>query len=236
MKVPVALVLCVVFAALGFLGGRLSGKAEGSDAGTESAKQAGNATATSRRDDDDGSRNRGMATSKTERRASSSGGEKRLADSLRELLAIWNKPTLVLAEGDEREVLHTDLGELGDILAAINRADAADLAELRELLLNKDETTDDGEILNALLMLPLTGRDIELRGAAVLEETVEKAAVEEDENFSEILPMMLYTLARKNPAEAEAWLKTFESRPDVDDFTVDVDELKAVVEKGKIGR
>jgi predicted RNA-binding protein associated with RNAse of E/G family len=48
--------------------------------------------------------------------------------------------------------------------------------------------------------------------------------------------MMLYTLTRKNPAEAEAWLKTFQARPDVDDFTVDVDELKAVVEKGKVAR
>jgi hypothetical protein len=236
VKVPVALVLCLVFAALGFLGGRLSGKAERSDAGADSAKQTGNAAGASRRDEDDDSRNRGMAGTKSERRSNSSGGEKRLADSLRELLATWNKPTLVLAEGDEREVLHTDLGELGDILAAINRADAADLAELRELLMDTDETTTEGELLNALLMLPLVGRDIELRGAAVLEETVEKAAVEEDDQFSEMLPIMLYTLTRKNPAEAEAWLKTFEARPDVDDFTVDVDELKAVVEKGKIGR
>ena len=235
MKLPVAPVLCLVFAAIGFLGGRLSGKAEGSLAATESAKHAVNATGTDRRDDEEGSRSRGMAGSKSERRTNSPGGQKRLAESLREILATWNKPSLVLANGDEREVLHTDLGELSDILAALSRADAADLAELRELLVNTEETTTEGEIFNALLMLPLVGRDIELRGAAVLEETVEKAAVEEDENFSEILPMMLYTLARKNPAEAEAWLKTFEARPDVDDFTVDVDELKAVVEKGKTG-
>ena len=77
------------------------------------------------------------------------------------------------------------------------------------------------------------GRDIEIRGSAVLEETVEKAAVEEDDNFSEVLPMMAYTLAKRNPAEAEAWLKNFEARPDVDDFTVDVDELRAVIEKAK---
>jgi hypothetical protein len=62
---------------------------------------------------------------------------------------------------------------------------------------------------------------------------VEKNAVEEDEMFSEALPMMLYTLAKQNPAEAEAWLKTFTARPDVDDFTLDADELKALIEKAK---
>ena len=236
MKLPFAVLLCLVFATIGFLGGRMSGKSEGPDTGTEPTKHSGSASGASRQDDEDGSRNRSMAGSKSERRTAAPDGKKRLADSLRELLATWNKPTLVLADGDEREVLHTDLGELSAVMAAISRADAADLAELRELLLDTDETTEEGQMLNALLILPLTGRDIELRGAAVLEETVEKAAVEEDDNFSEILPMMLYTLTRKNPAEAESWLKTFEARPDVDDFTVDVEELKAVIEKGKVGR
>lgn len=235
MKLPIVVVLCLVFAAIGFFGGKISSQPEGAAKSAESGKQAGGSGGATGREGEDEARKRGMSGSKSGRRTGSPGAEKRLADSLRDLLATWNKPDLVLANGDEREVLHTDLGELNEILASISRADAADLAELRELLLNTDETTEDGEVFNTLLMLPLTGRDIELRGAAVLEETVEKAAVEEDDNFSEILPIMLYTLTKKNPAEAEAWLKTFEARPDVDDFTVDVDELKAVIEKGKAG-
>jgi hypothetical protein len=235
VKLPIVIVLCLVFAGIGFFSGRMSGKPQGSDAGSEPGKHLAGDSSAKSRDDDDPGRGR-MAGSKSERRTGSSAGPKKLVDSLEDLLATWSKPGIVLADGDEREVLHTDLAELSELLAAINRADAADLAELRDLLLNTEDTTIEGEMLNALLILPLTGRDIELRGAAVLEETVEKSAVEEDDNFSEILPMMLYTLARKNPAEAEAWLKTFEARPDVDDFTVDVDELKAMIEKGKVGR
>lgn len=236
MKLPIVLLLCLVFATLGFLGGKLSSNSQASKVSEAPGRQPGTSPAGSRGADDDSSRGKGMAGAKSGHRTTSSDANKRLADSLRELLTTWNKPALTLDNGDEREVLHTDLGELSEVMAAINRADAADLAELRELLMNTDETTEEGQMLNALLILPLTGRDIELRGAAVLEETVEKAAVEEDDNFSEILPMMLYTLTRKNPAEAEAWLKTFQARPDVDDFTVDVDELKAVVEKGKVAR
>lgn len=231
VKVPFVLILCLVFAMIGFFGGRISDKPEEA-AGDAVAKTGSDSPAGASRGDDPDAK-RGAAGKKSERRTNSSGGEKRLADELKDLLATWNKPDIALADGDQREILHTDLGELSRILTAIGRADAGDLAEMRELLMKTEETTEDGEILNALLMLPLIGRDIEIRGAAVLEETVEKAAIEEDDNFSEILPMMAYTLAKRNPAEAEAWLKTFEARPDVDDFTVDVDELKAVIEKGK---
>lgn len=231
VKLPFVLILCLVFAMIGFFGGKISGKsADGED--DPSAKPGSGAVVSGPRGEDPDSR-RGTAGKKSERRTSSSGGEKRLPDELKELLATWNKPDVKVEEGDEREILHADLGELSQILASISRADAGDLAELREMLMKTEETTDDGEILNALLMLPLIGRDIEIRGSAVLEETVEKAAVEEDDNFSEVLPMMAYTLAKRNPAEAEAWLKNFEARPDVDDFTVDVDELRAVIEKAK---
>jgi hypothetical protein len=236
VKLPIVIVLCLVFAGIGFFGGRISGKPEDSGAASESGNPLAGGSSAKSRDDEDSGRGRNMSGSKSERRTASSAGPKKLVDSLNDLLATWNKPGIVLADGDEREVLHADLAELSELLAAINRADAADLVEIRELLLNTDDVTIEGEMLNSLLILPLTGRDIELRGAAVLDETVEKSAVEEDDTFSETLPMMLYTLARKNPAEAEAWLKTFEARPDVDDFTVDVDELKAMIEKGKAGR
>lgn len=244
MKLPIALILCAVFGAVGFIGGRFSGKPVGSGSPDTPAKaEVRDAQGPGRGGDDDSIRSRNPAGSKTERRTSSSnqGGSTRLADSLREILATWNKPGIVLENGDERDVLHADLGRLSEIMASIGRADAADLAEIRDVLLKEEESGEngndismEGEMLKALLILPLTGRDIELRGSAVLDEAVEKSAEVEDDMFSEMLPMMLYSLARQNPAEAETWLKSFQARPDVDDFTVDVDELKAVIEKGKV--
>ncbi|WP_367874975.1 hypothetical protein [Luteolibacter sp. Populi] len=227
---PATTALCIAFAIAGFFGGKLSSKGE-PDSSPPGGNRGFEISSKSPRPDDEGSNSGSPA--KTHRPTVASAGPTSLSDSFREFLKGWNDPKLTLEDGDEREVLTGDLNKLNQLIASIGRADAADLAELKEVLKTGEETPEETEMLVALLQLPLLGREVELRGSAALEDMVEKNKEEEDEIFSDAMPMMLYTLAKQNPAEAEAWLKTFSARPDADDFTLDVDELKAVIEKSK---
>ena len=225
---PATIALCIAFAIAGFFGGKLSSKSESDSSATGNGPTL---SSKSSRQDDEGSGS--GASSKTGPRTIASTASTTLSDSFREFLKGWSDPKLTLADGDEREVLTGDLNKLNQLIASIGRADAADLAEIKEVLKTGEETPEETEMLVSLLQLPLLGREVELRGSAALEDMVEKNKEEEDDIFSEAMPLMLYTLAKQNPAEAEAWLKTFAARPDADDFTLDVDELKAVIEKSK---
>ncbi|WP_035607278.1 hypothetical protein [Haloferula sp. BvORR071] len=231
MKMPVVIALCLGFAIAGFFGGRLSGKDGGTATAGETTTTGAGSTKSSRPDPDDRPEKTGAG--KSDRRSISSNSNSTLAGSLGEFIKSWSDQNIVLADGEEREVLAADLGQLSRLMASIGRADAADVAELRELLNPTDETSEETDMLKHLMLLPVLGREVELRGSAALDEMLDKNKETEDDIFSEAMPLMLYTLAKQNPAEAEKWLKTFKARSDADDFTLDADELKAIIEKSK---
>ena len=235
MKMPVVIVLCLVFALAGFFGGRMSGSGAPADA-QASGKSGGSGSGGSSRGDGEGRGDKEKsATAKGERRTGSgSSGSNSLPQSFREYFEAMKDQDLVLADGEEREVLVEDLTKLSQLTGALSRADKADVAELKEYLMTLEEPLDpEQEMLKTMLLRPLFGREVELRGAAALDEMVEKNQEEEDDIFSEILPLMVYSLAKQNPAEAEAWYTNFMKRPDAEEFSVDTDELKALIEKGK---
>jgi hypothetical protein len=232
---PVVIVLCLVFALAGFFGGRMSGP----EAAAETqgpAKSGGPGAGVSSRGDGDGKGDKDKsATAKGERRSGSgSSGSNSVPESFRAYLASLKDQNLVLADGEEREVVAADLAQLSQLMGSLSRADTADVAELKEVLTTLEEPIDEEtEALKTLLLPALLGREVELRGAAALDEMVEKNAEEEDDIFSDALPAMAYTLAKQNAAEAERWYKTFMVRPDAEEFSIDTDELKALIEKGK---
>jgi hypothetical protein len=154
-----------------------------------------------------------------------------LPDSFREYFKALGDQKLVLADGEEREVAAGDLIRLSQLMGMIGKADAGDVAELKEVLKASDSGAEETDTLKSLLLAPVLGRDVELRGAAALDEMLDKNVETEDDNFSEALPMMVYTLARQNAGQAEAWFKSYKARED--DFTVDADELKALIQKAK---
>lgn len=230
MKMPVVIVLCLVVGLAGFFGGRMSSP-EAPAQSQGATKSDGGASGTSR-GGDDGKGEKTGAT-KGDRRTGSNSGAKTLSESFNEYFTGLKDQKLVLADGEEREVLAADLAELSQLMGMISRSDKSDVAELKELLMSVEDTAEESEALKTLLLPALFGRDVELRGSAALDEMVEKNKDEEDDYFTDTLPMMVYTLAKQNPAEAEAWYKTFMARPDAEEFTVDTEELKALIAKGK---
>lgn len=237
MKMPVVIVLCLVFALAGFFGGRLSGPEAPADAQGPS-KSSGATTTGARGGDGEGKGEKDKsANAKGERRSgsgNSNSNSNSVAESFRQYFASLKDQTLVLPDGEEREAVAADLARLSQLMGSISRADTADVAELKEVLTTLEEPVDEeADALKTLLLPALLGREVELRGAAALDEMVEKNAEEEDDIFSDALPAMAYTLAKQNAAEADAWYKTFMARPDAEEFSIDTDELKALIEKGK---
>lgn len=231
MKMPLVVVLCLVSALAGFFGGRL-GHGETSAETRGPTKSTGSATAGSR-GDADGKDDKAASAKGGSRSGSSKDDSTTLPDSFRNFLKAWNDQSLVLADGEEREVQAGDLIKLSQLMGMIGKADAADVAELKEVLKSSETGAEEIDTLKAMLLAPVLGRDVELRGAGALDEMIEKNAETEDDMFSDVMPMMVYTLAKQNAAEAEAWLKTFTARKDADDFTIDADELKALIQKAK---
>ncbi len=232
MKMPLVVVLCLVCALAGFFGGRI-GHGEASTEAQGPTKSSGPATTGAR----------GDAEGKDEKTANAKGGSRSgsskedastLSESFRDFFTTLADQNLVLADGEEREVAAGDLIKLSQLMAMISKANAADVAELKEVLKTSESGAEETDVLKSMLLAPVLGRDVELRGATALDEMLDKNAETEDDNFSEVLPMMVYTLARQNSTEAEAWFKGYKARED--DFTVDADELQALIKKAKKGK
>src|SRR5690606_25666757 len=96
------------------------------------------------------------------------------------------------------------------IMSSLEKTTEADIAELKEMVKADEHPEDDAEILEALVTLPLLGRDIQLRGSRALDAEIDRALEDPiDTEVEEMLPIMLYSLALQNPAEAESWLENF---------------------------
>jgi len=237
MKWSGAIAMSLACAVAGFFGGRISSgaaPAPADSAEVQSPKATGNTSASTTDERDERpskSGGRDPGGRKTLKPAKPNGNQ--LVTDLEEIVKSWSNQKVILEDGEEREITLFDLGKLSRIMTAIGRTNEADIALLREIIKAEDDTSEEGEVLGLLVSLPLLGRDIELRGSTVLDEELAKVNEEDDGSIEEILPTMLFSLAKRSPAEAEAWLDTFSKRPDVDDFVLDVDELKATIAKSK---
>ncbi len=130
------------------------------------------------------------------------------------------------------ELLLFDLAKFSHIMSSLEKTTEADIAELKEMVKADEHPQDDAEILEALVTLPLLGRDIQLRGGRALDAEIDRALEDPlDTEVEEMLPIMLYSLALQNPAEAEAWLESYSNREDVEDLLIDREELQAAIEK-----
>ncbi len=234
MKLSGAIAMSLACALAGFFGGRLSqgSSAEGASGG-KSGAAAGGANGSPGGTEATASAAKGSG--KRSNRGSS-GGKKQgpLADALRDIVASWNDQNLELEDGSNSELLLFDLGKLSHIMSSLEKTTEADITELKDVARANDDSSEDAAVLEALVALPLLGRDIQLRGSRALDAEIERALEDPMETeVEEILPIMIYSLALQNPAEAEAWLEGFSKRPEAEDLLIDEEELKAAIEKAK---
>jgi hypothetical protein len=235
MKWPVALAMSLVFAALGFLGGRMS-PASTPDEATKGTSPRENGR-------------QGTASSGSERSMSSTkSGERRihrrapgtvkaqgpLAESLQALVEAFNNKDITLPDGTDSELLLFDMAKFSHVLSAIESASQADVDQLRELVRTNEDSSEEADILETIVALPLLSRDIQLRGATALDAEISRALEDPVQtNVEEVLPSMAYTLALQNPSEAEQWLERFNKREDLDELIIDPEELQAAIDKAK---
>lgn len=232
MKSSVAVAISLACAAAGFFGGRLSqpsGPADGTAATTLQDKKSKRSTAGGDPE---------KSTSKSGSRRPSQRPNKPvhgpLATSLQEVVDAFNHQDITLPDGSQTELLLFDLAKFSRVISSIDKSSEADLAELRELVRTNEDSTEDANTLEALVALPLLGRDIQIRGGRALDDEITRALEDPVESeVEEILPTMIYSLAIQNPTEAEAWLEGYMKRTDVEDLIVDTDELRAAIDKAK---
>lgn len=233
MKLSGAIAMSLACALAGFFGGRLSqGSAADSGPGGKSGTAAGRESGSPGGAETTASAAKGSG--KKSIRGSSGGKQGPLADALRDIVASWNDQNLEMEDGSNSELLLFDLGKLSHIMSSLEKTTEADITELKDVARANDDSSEDAAVLEALVALPLLGRDIQLRGSRALDAEIDRALEDPMETeVEEVLPIMIYSLALQNPSEAEAWLENFTKRPEAEDLLIDEEELKAAIEKAK---
>jgi hypothetical protein len=235
MKSSVAIAISLACAALGFLGGKLSSGSQPAAASPDESRGAVTEQKASSRDDSrkpsslkSGDRKSGHRPRSTVK------AQGPMAEALQEMVDRFNNQEVTLPDGSESELLLFDMAKFGQIMSSIERASEADVEQLRELVRTTEESSEQANVLEALVSLPLLGRDIQLRGGRALDAEIDRALEDPVESeVEEVLPAMIYSLAIQNPTEAEAWLESYSKRTDVDDLIIDTDELRAAIDKAK---
>lgn len=237
MKWPGAIAMSLVFAALGFFGGRMSQASapEGSAKGG-SARDGGNGKSSSRLERSESSSKSGERHSSRRSTGTVVKAKGPLAEALQELVDSFNNQAITMPDGNESEMLLFDLAKFSHIMSSLGNASEADIEQLRELVSANEDSTADADTLETIVTIPLLSRDIQLRGSRALDGEITRALKDPAQsNVEEILPAMVYTLAIQNPTEAEEWLANFNKRTDLDELILDGDELRAAIDKAKAG-
>lgn len=233
MKMSGAIAMSVAFALAGFFGGRLSqdpaSAAKNSD---EAAERSGNRAGAA---GDSGRTPSGKSgSSKSGNRSTAGGKGGTLSETLREIVGAWNNQDVTMPDGSETELLLFDLSKFSKIMSSLDKTTEADITEIRDMIRTDEDSSEEAEVLKTLVTLPLIGRDIELRGARALDDEIDRALEDPIESDAEeMLPIMIYSLAVQDPAQAEAWLENYSKRDDVDELLVDTEELQAAIDKAK---
>lgn len=233
MKMSGAIAMSVACALAGFFGGRLSQDPASAKKGNdETAERSGGRAGGT---DDSGRNTSGkLGSSKSGSRSSNGAKGGTLSETLREIVGAWNNQDVTMPDGSETELLLFDLAKFGKIMSSLDKTSEADIAEIRDLIRTDEDSSEEAEVLKTLVTLPLIGRDIELRGARALDDEIDRALEDPIESDAEeILPIMIYSLAVQDPAQAEAWLENYSKREDVDELLVDTEELQAAIDKAK---
>lgn len=228
------LVLCTAFAVIGFFGGRWTGSAKAKkEAVTEATVPRGGFHGP--RGDSPESRSTKSGTRPPRTPARAATGDPTV-DVAQEVIDAWNHQTLVVADGAETEQLVFDLAKFNRLMGALERANESEIARLRSVLLPADDDSFEADVLKTTANMMIAGREIELHGSRALDDTITRSLRDLDgPELDDLMPAMLYSLALQDRAAAEKWLDDFSQRPDLDDIIVDLDVLRAVLEKSKQG-
>ncbi|WP_193210655.1 hypothetical protein, partial [Luteolibacter marinus] len=216
-------------AVVGFFGGRWTGTAE---AKKEAVVEAAATATKSPRFRPEPSTARASKPLPRRAVASAASGSPTV-DLTREMIDRWNQQDIVLPDGEESELLLFDLTRFGKLVESLVRLNDDEIAGIRPALLPENNDSYEADNLKITAGLLVAGREIELHGIKALDDTVARALADpENAEIEDIMPVMLYTLAKQDPTAAEKWWAENSKRDDLDDF-FDMDEMKAALEKSR---